>query len=122
MSLEASLQQLVHTTVDATERYFKRLHFLANLLDQIYPPLANQHVPSIRVDEQQYDLDDLLVLLFEFVQLITTFSQFEYAAASLNQFLAVHGKRLEQLHVQGRLDHLRELVEFRLQTQQATDS
>lgn len=121
MSLDANLKHLVSNTVDTTNRYFSRLQQLANLLDHIYKPLANQIVHQVQVDNQSYTLDDLLVLLFEFVQLITTFDQFHYAAQSLNQFLGIHGKRLGQLHAQGRLDHLRELVEFRLLTQQARE-
>lgn len=92
---QANLQRLVSETIDTTNQYFARLKTLANLLDQIYQPPATQQVNDITLDNQAYNLDDLLVLVFEFVQLLNTFTLFQYAAQSLDQFLALHGKRLE---------------------------
>lgn len=118
MSYDYRLKELIHNTVDQTNHYFARLTFLASLFAKIYQPLALQQVDDLVVDEVRYDLDDLLVLMFEFVQLITTFKRFEYAVDSINDYLAIHGKRLDVLHQQGRLDYLHDLVQFRLRMQQ----
>ncbi len=120
MSYDHRLKELIHNTVDQTNHYFARLTFLASLFAKIYQPLALQQVADLVVDEVRYDLDDLLVLMFEFVQLLTTFDRFDYAIDSINEYLAIHGHRLEQLHQQGRLDYLHDLVQFRLLTQQPT--
>lgn len=118
MSYDHRLKDLIDDTVDQTNHYFACLTFLASLFAQIYQPLALQQVTALEVNEVRYDLDDLLILMFEFVQLLTTFDRFDYAIDSINEYLAIHGKRLDELHQQGRLDYLHDLVQFRLRMQQ----
>lgn len=118
MSVEQQLAQLLHQTQTETHHYFVRLQQLAALLSHIYRPLAFGESAQVEHQAVVYRMDDLLVLVFEFVQLTQLFSQFSYAAESLTTFLGHHGARVEQLHCDGRFDHLNDLVAFRLQHEQ----
>lgn len=113
MSINSSISSIITSTIDTTNRYQVRLQELAILLNIIHWPLTSEPTRPVQVNNDEYCFDDLLVLMFEFVQLIKIFKRFEYAEQSLQDFLTYHAQRLAGLCLEGRLAYLDEMIQFR---------
>jgi hypothetical protein len=112
-SLETVVNELVATTKASTEQYFDRLTELAALLNKIHHPLTQNPQQVVWIQHVSYNFDDLLILMFEFVQLAKAFQQFAFAEPTLSDFLGFHALRLSQLLRDGKLAHLSQTIEFK---------
>lgn len=113
MTPELWLKMLLKETVEKTNRYHHRMKTLVTILEVIYTPLSLAPNTKVRTQHQEYDFDDLLILMFEFVQLMTTFKCHHEEEQCLNAFLTCHSARLTNLCLTGRLNYISEIVEFR---------
>lgn len=112
-SLETVVRDLVAATQASTAQYFNRLTVVAKLLNQIHQPLTQNPQLVVWVEHQPYNFDDLLILMFEFVQLAKAFQLFAFAEPALSDFLGFHAVRLSELLRDGKLAHLSQTIEFK---------
>ncbi len=113
MKLEDSINLMVMETVSKTDRLHQRMRDVLVILNVIHAPLTSSPDSKVSTDEGEYDFDDLLVLIFELVQLMATFLRFNKAQQSLNDFLSFHSSRLTALCLEGRLNYTNEVIEFK---------
>lgn len=113
MKPEDSLKLMVMETASKTDCLYKRLRELVVILNVIYSPLISRPELKVTTVEGEYDFDDLLILIFELVQIMATFQCFNEAEKSLREFLTLHSSRLVDLCLEGRLNYINELIEFK---------
>ncbi len=113
MNIDGSISFIVENTIEQSNRYQRRLQELATLLNIIHRPLTNNPQLIVEVGDDRYGFTELLILMFEFVQLVAIFPRFNNAETSLREFLTYHGAMLTDLCLAGKLDHLKEVIEFK---------
>lgn len=113
MKLEDSINLMVIETASKTTSLDERMKELIFILNSIHKPLASAPTQRVITEFGTYDFDDLLILLFELVQLMETFQRFAEAKTSLEDFLLFHSSRLVKLCLDQRLNYISDIVEFK---------
>ena len=111
--MEESIKVILNQTILKSLRYNTRIQELVAILNIVYDPLTSDSNSKISVDNVEYGFDELLMLIFELVQLISIFETFKEAETSLRTFLTLHSDRLVCLCLAGKLSHLSEIIEFK---------
>jgi hypothetical protein len=113
MDFESSINTLVTDTVSKTKDLKNRMHSIVAILNSGYNSIIAHPDSQFQVDGKDYDFDDVLILIFEFVQLSTIFKEFKGNEDILLDFLTAHSPRLIELCIQGKLNYINEIIEFR---------
>lgn len=101
---------------DAMERRFElnlRKIELAVLLNNIFQPLIENKDATFEFGGHKYSFDELLILLFEFSQIVLILDSCKSGVKEMENLLVLHRVRLVDLIVRGRLNHLMPLLNFR---------
>lgn len=113
MTFDAILKEIIQDTAGKTVLLQRRMAELVAILNIIHAPLTSQPDQKLVTDDGTYDFDDLLVMIFELVQLMAAFQRFPEAQQSLTEFLVFHASRLTNLCLEGRLNHTAEVIDFK---------
>lgn len=74
--MEDNIRLMLIQTVARSNKYHKRIQELVVILAMIHDPITSDPDARINVEDKEYGFDELLVLIFEFVQLISVFCVF----------------------------------------------
>lgn len=107
------VDRLIESTLEVSFSYHLRMIELAQLLNTIFIPLVENKNSTITNMDQSYNFDDLLVLLFEFTQILGLLNRESIGATEILNLLSFHRKRIIELVQAGKFDHLNQLIQYR---------
>ncbi len=113
MDFDKNINRLVYDTMAKSARFKRRMHELVALLYSAQLPSTGSKDFKITASGAEYDFDDILVMVFELVQLLSVFGFYPETEMKLKDFLTIYSSRLIELCIEGRLTHTDEIVEFK---------